>query len=323
MDIDVVNTLRQPEYTGENRCEPCTVLNLAIATILGSAIARKSKLGGIIGFGISVGLIYLRGYLVPGTPTLTKRYLPAEVLRWFGKDPEPELATGFADIETDNQSSPDDKAVVKSADGKKDDTEVATDGVTTNGHDTTTDEQPPSEDDLELFFTEHGILEPCPDSDDLCLTGTFETAWLSEIDSLKTTEITAALITDIIGIETEDKEFELTEQDEVRILQADNQPVSQWPSEAALLADIAASRVLRSEIADWNEYKLEKKGQILNSLRMFIETCPTTGGDIQMGEEVVESCCSSHKVIAVTCEESGERLFEHPLPENDAEEQPS
>ncbi len=230
--------------------------------------------------------------------------------------PRARTGYGFADIETDDQTSPDDKAVVEFADDKKDDTEVATDGVTTNGHDTTADEQPPSEDDLELFFTEHGILEPCPDSDDLCLTGTFETAWLAEIDSLKTTEITAALITDIIGIETEDKEFELTEQDEVRILQADNQPVSQWPSEAALLADIAACRVLRSEIADWNEYKLEKKGQILNSLRMFIETCPTTGGDIQMGEEVVESCCSSHKVIAVTCEESGERLFEHPLPES-------
>lgn len=32
-------------------------------------------------------LIYLRGYLVPGTPTLTKRYLPNRVLRWFGKAP--------------------------------------------------------------------------------------------------------------------------------------------------------------------------------------------------------------------------------------------
>lgn len=323
MDIDVVDALRQPEYTGENRCEPCTVLNLAIAMILGSAITRKSKLGGIIGFGISVGLIYLRGYLVPGTPTLTKRYLPAEVLRWFGKDSEPELATGFADIETGDDTSSNNRAAVETAGGKTADTEVATDGVATNGHDKSADEQPPSEDDLELFFTEHGILELCPDSDDLCLTDSFETAWLDEIDSLNTTEITAALITDTIGIETEGKEFELTEQGEARILQTNDRPVSQWPSKAALLADIAACRVLRSEIAGWSNYPLEKKGQILNSLRMFIETCPTTGGDIQIGEEVVESCCSSHKVVAVSCEESGERLFEHPLPESDAKEHPS
>ncbi|ELZ88521.1 hypothetical protein C453_01615 [Haloferax elongans ATCC BAA-1513] len=50
---------------------------------------------------------------------------------------------------------------------------------------------------------------------------------------------------------------------------------------------------------------------------MFLETCPTTGGDIQLSEEVVESCCSSHRVIAVSCEESGERLFEHSLPDSE------
>jgi len=47
MQIDVVDDLRQPEYTGENRCEPCTVLNLVIAAVLGSVIARKSRLGGL------------------------------------------------------------------------------------------------------------------------------------------------------------------------------------------------------------------------------------------------------------------------------------
>jgi len=317
MDVDVVDTLRQPEYTGENRCEPCTVLNLAIAMILGSAISRKSKLGGIIGFSISLGLIYLRGYLVPGTPTLTKRYLPAEVLRWFGKDTEPELATGFTNMETGIEVDPDNKRTAESADEMKADTEVTTDDARTNGHDKISDGQPSSMENLELFFTEHGMLEPCPDSDDLCLTDSFETAWLDEIESLNTREITAALITDTIDIETEDREFELTEQGEAKVLQTDNQPVSQWPSKAALLADIAACRVLQREIADWGEYQLEKKGQILNSLRMFIETCPTTGGDILMGKEVVESCCSSHKVVAVTCEESGERLFEHPLPESE------
>nr|WP_228841742.1 hypothetical protein [Haloarcula sp. CBA1127] len=235
MDIDVVDTLRQPEYTGENRCEPCTALNLAIATILGSTIARKSKLGGIVGFGISVGLIYLRGYLVPGTPTLTKRYLPTEVLRWFGKDPEPELATGFADIETGDDTSSN-RAAVGTGSEETADTEVATDDIATNGHHTSADNQPPSEDDLELFFTDHGILEPCPDSDDLCLTDSFETAWIDEVDSLNTTEITAALITDTIGIETEGKEFELTEQGDTRILQTNDRLVSQWPSKAALLA---------------------------------------------------------------------------------------
>lgn len=87
MQITVIKTLRQPEYTGENRCKPCTLLNLTIAVILSSVIARKSKLGGALAIGVSIAHIYLRGYLVPGTPTVTKRYLPPAVLRWFGKKP--------------------------------------------------------------------------------------------------------------------------------------------------------------------------------------------------------------------------------------------
>jgi len=57
----------------------------------------------------------------------------------------------------------------------------------------------------------------------------------------------------------------------------------------------------------------ETRGEVLNGLRMFLETRPS-GGDVRMGEEVVESCCTSHEVVAVTCEETGERLFEQRSP---------
>lgn len=42
---------------------------------------------GISTFTACAVVIYLRGYLVPGTPTLTERYFPERVLRLFGKDP--------------------------------------------------------------------------------------------------------------------------------------------------------------------------------------------------------------------------------------------
>src|SRR6056297_2692903 len=100
MQLDVVDDLRQPKYTGENRCEPCTVLNLSIAAVGSSLIARKSRLGGLLAIGISIALIYLRGYLGPGTPTLTKHYLPSAVLRWFGKDPDPDVASGLGGTDT-------------------------------------------------------------------------------------------------------------------------------------------------------------------------------------------------------------------------------
>lgn len=83
----VVEHIRQPEYTGENRCTPCTMVNVTIAAIISVPAAIMSPILGISIFALSVGAVYFRGYLVPGTPTLTKRYLPEHVLRWFDKGP--------------------------------------------------------------------------------------------------------------------------------------------------------------------------------------------------------------------------------------------
>jgi hypothetical protein len=89
--------LRQPEYTGENRCLPCTVLNTIIAAVLaggvtaGGWLLTEPVVGVTAGAGVlavALGAIYFRGYLVPGTPTLTKQYFPRRVLALFGKAPE-------------------------------------------------------------------------------------------------------------------------------------------------------------------------------------------------------------------------------------------
>lgn len=97
----LLDALRRPEYTGENRCPPCTVVNLLVGAALALAAGVLSTtLGAVVGV-VAAALVYLRGYLVPGTPELTKRYLPARVLRWFGKEPPATVAVdpghGFAD----------------------------------------------------------------------------------------------------------------------------------------------------------------------------------------------------------------------------------
>lgn len=98
---DRMHRLRQPEYTGENRCTPCTVVNLVIAAAISGLVAVVSPPVGVVVFAVSVAAIYLRGYLVPGTPTLTKRYLPESVLKLFDKyePPEPPALDDDADIE--------------------------------------------------------------------------------------------------------------------------------------------------------------------------------------------------------------------------------
>jgi hypothetical protein len=87
MPGSVLDRLRQPEHVGENRCLPCTVVNVAVAGIVAVGAALLWYPAGPGVFAAALAVIYLRGYLVPGTPTLTRRYFPTRVLAWFGKAP--------------------------------------------------------------------------------------------------------------------------------------------------------------------------------------------------------------------------------------------
>ena len=75
----LLDRIREPEHTGENRCVPCTVVNAAIAvaaTAFASIVAVEAAAVVLVGSVLAIGL---RGYLVPGTPALTRRYLPDRV----------------------------------------------------------------------------------------------------------------------------------------------------------------------------------------------------------------------------------------------------
>ncbi|GAB7017374.1 hypothetical protein [Halostagnicola bangensis] len=316
MAKSILEALRQPEYTGENRCEPCTVLNLAIGAVLSVLVARKSKIAGLFTAVVSIAAIYLRGYLVPGTPTLTKRYLPQTVLEWFGKGSEPVVSSGL-DPATESPSDGDTTAITDiDADGSTTDIDAdrgTTDTTNAGARDGEPTASKPTTEaiDLERFFLEHDVLEPCSESDDLCLPEAFEADWLEESKAIADSELSAAQIASAFGFEGNPETFELVVHGETHRLRSESAQVGRWASRPALVADIAANRLFRSRVSDWNTYDSREKGRLLNGLRMFLETCPTTGGSTEMSEEVFESCCRSQKVIAVTCEETGERLFEH------------
>lgn len=74
-----------PEYTGDNRCRPCTAINLMLAGAITAGAAAVWQPAIIPVVLVSLTSIYFRGYLVPGTPALTKRYLPDWVLDLLGK----------------------------------------------------------------------------------------------------------------------------------------------------------------------------------------------------------------------------------------------
>lgn len=83
----LVDALRDPVYTGANRCWPCTAVNLTLVALGAAVVGALAAAAGVVVAGLGVAAVWLRGYVVPGTPTLTRRYLPAAVLARFGKAP--------------------------------------------------------------------------------------------------------------------------------------------------------------------------------------------------------------------------------------------
>ena len=57
------------------------------------------------------------------------------------------------------------------------------------------------------------------------------------------------------------------------------------------------------------------RSELLASLRLFVERCPTCDGTVEFGTDVVESCCRSYDVVAATCGACDARLFETPYTE--------
>lgn len=68
-----VNRLRRPEYTGTNRCWPCTLLNAGLVLGVGFAVSRRRGPLGLLVGTVGCALVALRGYVVPGTPRFAPR----------------------------------------------------------------------------------------------------------------------------------------------------------------------------------------------------------------------------------------------------------
>lgn len=83
--MTLIHRYQNPAYTGPNRCMPCTITNVAIAAVGSLALAAVAPPLGVAAFGAALLTIYLRGYLVPGTPTFTRRYFPDWLLAVFDK----------------------------------------------------------------------------------------------------------------------------------------------------------------------------------------------------------------------------------------------
>lgn len=73
---------------------------------------------------------------------------------------------------------------------------------------------------------------------------------------------------------------------------------------------MTADWVLAARSPGWRDVDVVNRSRLLDSLRMFLDTCPACSGPARLGQETVESCCRSIDVVAVTCSDCDSRLFE-------------
>lgn len=267
--------LRQPEYTGENRCMPCTAVNSVIAVVLAVGIAVLWPPAGLAALVVFFAAIYLRGYLVPGTPELTQRYMPDRVLRLFDKEPLED--GGQTDVEGDTEAE------------------------------TRAEEREPEE--IEELLLDAGVVEECEDGDDLCLTGTFEEVWWRRIrafreDETRATEQLAA----VIQVDPDDLAFVSKEGTFGVTLEGDL--IAKWVSDAAFYADLASEPTLSEWLPEWEELGDRRRTELLAGMRAFLEECPACETELEQVEDVRKSCCRGEFVrVSVDCEQCDATVF--------------
>jgi hypothetical protein len=74
---------RDPKYTGPNRCWPCTAINVGVVALVGAALTSLAGVAVALPVVVAaLSIVFLRGYLIPGTPRIG-RSLPEPVRSWF------------------------------------------------------------------------------------------------------------------------------------------------------------------------------------------------------------------------------------------------
>lgn len=283
-----LSALRRPAHTGENRCWPCTVANLAVlaAVSIGLGIVAPPAAGVVAVLGAAV--IWLRGYLVPYTPRFAPQIaarLPGDPFHVEGNGPGTGRNGG-----SDPPPSADGVSSIADADA--------------NAADESGDQSPGDGEAVLSTLIEAGVVDA--DGGDVTLDGDVEARWQAEMASLRevppedlaaATLAVAPAAADVDVVRQGGRTYVVLSDG------SDDVAAESWLRRPAAIAETAAARAL----ADAG-VPVDQRADGADALTLFLETCPGCNGDVV--ERLSGGCCGppqrgpdGNALRALVCEE--------------------
>jgi len=270
--MEPLASLADESYTGENRCWPCTVLNLGLVGVLALFLrARERSLATLLVAVVGVTVVYLRGYLVPYTPEFAPWLVSASPIpdEWFHGGPSHRETTREDRTREESESLADD---------------VGMDGET-----------------VLRELSAAGVIEL--EGERLFLATDIDTAWHERMDELAGRSLDALSATLQESLKQVDHAEPYAEDHADWIaLGSDHKQLLPRP---VVVAELAAYEVLGETI---NDERLRVAGA--EAFRMFLDSCPVCGSELVESSSV--SCCGGHlgprqnpdeTLVCPTCEQ--------------------
>ncbi len=267
--------VRRSEYTGADRCWPCTVVNVALVGVGGATLAVvASPILGAAAAVVGLALVWLRGYLIPGTP----RFAPPLVAAIPGGD---RLFHG---------SGVDDGGDPPAAGGSIADEEAFETGA-----------------DLLERLVDAGVLEA--DGEAIRPTAAYDERWHAEMERLRelgTGELAAAAgavspAAKARAVHADDEWIALSPEGGATVDET-------WLTRPVAIAEVAGYRATEGFLTD-DAARLAAA----ETNRMFLRSCPDCGAELRQGVDM--PCCGGHTgpgeepAETLVCPECAVRLY--------------
>lgn len=238
---------RRPEHIGENRCWPCTLVNVALVAAGAAAVAVGNAAAGAVVAVVGLALVWLRGYVVPGTP----RFAPRLVAPIPGSD-----ALFHGGAATDGGRAP------AGGSGSLDPVDVDGEAL------------------LDRLLAE-GVLEA--DGDAVAPTAAYRERWRAEMDRLRTEDTESlARIAREISPATAARAVREDGDEWVALSPPGGNTIDEtWLRRAVAIAEIAGYRAA-GEFLDDESFRLAAA----RTNRMFLESCPDCESDLERGVDL-------------------------------------